>query len=375
MTQTRKPRRKRWAVSVGVKGRNRVRVYEHVNGRLYLAWQGGSQPLVTDDRLAAVQQAEAKAQELLHRARKELTLGTLFDMYLKEVASTKTNHKQRIRAFDLMRGFWGDNMLVSALDERDAQQYVTERLAGRLAPPGASGETCRARTVEEDLAGLRACLNWALKLKHKDTGEFMLLANPLRGFKIPRELNPKRPRLVAGEYQTMLAAAGTIDVRFEVALVLCYETGHRVASVRQLWWSDIDLINRQFRWRSAAQKNLKEHYTPISDAALAAILKLPQGSGDVPVFESKRRAGCGLGREVFTKWWTLARTQAELTETTGAWHKLRREFATQLIDQPVRVVQELGGWADGQVLTQIYQGVSMQAMRDVLARRERGRNP
>jgi integrase len=326
---------------------------------------------LVDDRLAAVQQAEAKAQELLHSARKELTLGSLFDMYLKDVASAKTNHKQRVRAFELMRGFWGAHTLVKVLDERDAQRYVTERLAGRLAPPGASGETCRARTVEEDLSGLRACLNWALKLKHKDTGEFMLVVNPLRGFKIPRELNPQRPRLVAGEYAAILAAAATIDLRFEAALVLCYETGHRIASVRQLWWSDLDLTQRQFRWRSATQKNLREHYTPISDAALAVILKLTPRTGDVPVFESKRVPGSALGREVFVKWWTLAREQAGLTETTGAWHKLRREFATQLIGQPVRVVQELGGWADGQVLTQIYQTVSMESMREALSQRER----
>ncbi len=171
--------------------------------------------------------------------------------------------------------------------------------------------------------------------------------------------------------------APEIDPRFTVALVMCYETRHRPASVRQLRWADIDFTTNEVRWRAEHRKNRVEHRTPLSDAALDALRayqRTDAGTGKQFLFPSQS-TGQPLRRESFTTWWGLARKQAGIVGSPGARHKLRREFATNPLDQPVKVVQELGGWENPTVLTQLYQTVDMQRMRDALKSRKAVSNP
>lgn len=365
MTQTRKPRRKRWAVSVGVKGRNRVRVYEHVNGRLYLAWQGGSQPLVTDDRLEAVQQAEAKAKELLHRQRKELTLGALFDMYLEDVAKHNTNYDSRVRSAKLMRTRWGENRLIKTLSLKDTNAYVRERML-----------TVRARSVQEDLEGLRAAINWAMQVRDPKTGRYVLDENPLRGLTLPRELNVRRARLEAGEYEAMLAVADSVDTtgRFRLALVLAFTTGHRLNSVRQLRWIDVDQAAGTIFWAAEFQKNGIAHRSPFStESPLAAELTTIRARypNAVYVFETVRGTPRPLERESFYSWWREGRLKAKLPKKEGAgWHMFRRELASDLSDTPLALVKELMGSKNPHVLLAAYQEPRMEQLRTALETRK-----
>ena len=41
----------------------------------------------------------------------------------------------------------------------------------------------------------------------------------------------------------MLRASEAMDWRFRVALVIAHETGHRIGAIRQLRWSDIDVVS------------------------------------------------------------------------------------------------------------------------------------
>jgi integrase len=45
----------------------------------------------------------------------------------------------------------------------------------------------------------------------------------------------------------MLAIADHVHTHFPLALVLAHETGHRISSIRQLRWSDIDFENGSIR--------------------------------------------------------------------------------------------------------------------------------
>jgi integrase len=66
--------------------------------------------------------------------------------------------------------------------------------------------------------------------------------------------------------------AQSIDWRFEVALVLAHETGHRIGAIRLLRWSDVDFEREVVVWRAQNDKTGTEHVTPLSLDATAALL-------------------------------------------------------------------------------------------------------
>ena len=239
---------------------------------MYLQWRvagaSNSEALGTEDRT----EAEAKAVQPRAGARTTLTLGELFDMYLEQVAKPHTNYRQRVRAFGLNGTLWGRERLVHTLSMHDVEAYVAGRSSGALRPPNGSGKGVRARAIEEDLQGLRAALNWATRTGDGGGG-YLLDRNPIRGFKLPRELNVQRARLETGKYESMLTHASSVDRRFHLLIVLCFETGHRLNSVRQLEWAEIDLTERTMFWSGSKQKNGIDHTIPMTDAAHAALVQ------------------------------------------------------------------------------------------------------
>ncbi len=55
-------------------------------------------------------------------------------------------------------------------------------------------------------------------------------------------------------------------------------------------------------------------------------------------------------------WWTKAQTLAGLEpKPRRGWHSLRCKFASDLMDQPLKVLCELGGWKDAQTVLKFYQ--------------------
>jgi len=55
-------------------------------------------------------------------------------------------------------------------------------------------------------------------------------------------------------------------------------------------------------------------------------------------------------------WWEKAERLAGLEPKRGrGWHSLRRKFASDLMDQPLKVLCELGGWKDAKTVLQCYQ--------------------
>ena len=54
----------------------------------------------------------------------------------------------------------------------------------------------------------------------------------LTGLTVPSEKNLKRLVMSEERYRAMLAVAPHVDWRFELALVLAHETGHKVSAIR-----------------------------------------------------------------------------------------------------------------------------------------------
>ena len=118
----------------------------------------------------------------------------------------------------------------------------------------------REQIVAYDLKCLTAILNWAVVSRYD--GRVLLERNPLHGLPYRREESPARPILSPDEYGKLSAVAEQVHEHFALALVLAHETGHRISSIRQLRWSDVDFEKSRIRWRAETDKIGFEHEPP-----------------------------------------------------------------------------------------------------------------
>ena len=190
---------------------------------------------------------------------------------------------------------------------------------------------------------------------------------------MPTEKNPTRVVLAEEEYRALLRASWEVGWRFHVALVLAHETGHCIGAIRRLSWSDIDLESGVVRWRAEHEKTRYEHRTPMTAEALAALNEARRrnpGTGDGPVLPASTDASRCAGRSLVRYWWNRAQKLAGLDSRRGrGWHSLRRKFASDLMDQPLKVLRELGGWKPAKTVLQCYQRADEDRLRRALASR------
>jgi integrase len=175
----------------------------------------------------------------------------------------------------------------------------------------------------------------------------------------------------------MLAAARDTDWRFEVALVLAHETGHRIRSIRRLRWSDVEARDGWIRWRQENDKVEWEHGTPLTPEALAALRRAEEhrvSLQDGWVFPSPADPGLPCSRNIMRDWWNAVQKAAGLeTLPRLGWHSLRRKFANDLRHVPLKDLATLGGWKDTQTLLKCYLKEDEAAMVEALQSR-RGRS-
>lgn len=378
----------RWSWSTGERGVNKVRLYEHaVSGVLYVEWYEArqddrgrlrrAQKLAHQDHKRAKAEAlelsarllrgEVERREVKATQRGPLTLGTLIDNYLSEVTPAKVTARHDRRAAKLFLALWGRHRVVKSLSERDWQEFIRRRRSGELAPAGKGNRgTVRDRVIQQDLKFLRAMLNWGTRLKD-DAGDFVLPADPLRGLKIPSEANPVRTVLPDEHFAKLLEVAPAIDARFHLALVLCAETGHRIRSVRSMRWTDIDLSAGVVKWPAEFDKIDNAHETPLSDVALGALKAERARQGAIAGWVFAGQGGhAPLQRGAFYKWWAAACTAAKVDRPKGAYHTLRRRFATSRLHVPLKTLAALGGWKSTATLVECYQHPDMGQLREAL---------
>ena len=302
-----------------------------------------------------------------------LTLDKLFEIYGEEVTPTKAETSQRSdrAATRMFLRFFGGGRRPETLSQRDWDRFIRARRSGRISP---SGRPVSDRTIEHDLKFLIAVLNWASKSRD-ERGKLLLASNPLRGLRAPTEKNPTRVVLSEEEYQALLGVSRQADWRFHVALVLAHETGHRIGAIRQLRFSDIDFEAGVVRWRAEHEKTGYEHRTPVTAEALAVLEEARErssGHEDAPVLPAPRDASKCAGRSLVRAWWYRAQTLAGLEPKRGrGWHSLRRKFASDLMDQPLKVLCELGGWKTAKTVLQCYQRADEGQLRKALEARRR----
>ncbi len=376
MARTKRDRR---SYSAGEWGRNRVRVFADPKTGLYqIEWRENGRRLTRSlkhrDWSRAKRQADEAAAGLAMyepngKAEPEpLTLERLFEIYGEEVTPTKakrTQERDRV-AMRMFLGFLGPNRRPETLSQRDWDRFIRERRAGRVGP---SGKPVSNRMIECDLRFLIAILNWATRSRDEQ-GCLLLASNPLKGLKAPVEKNPIRVVLSDEEYQALLKVSHRVDWRFHVALVLAHETGHRIGAIRKLQWNDIDIEGRTIRWRAEHEKTGYEHRTPATDKAIAALEEAQERnptSGKAPVLPSTQDPSICVRRWMLDDRWRRAERLAGLEPKRGrGWHSLRRKFASDLMDLPLKVLCQLGGWKDAKTVLRCYQQPNEVQLRKAL---------
>ena len=140
-------------------------------------------------------------------------------------------------------------------------------------------------------------------------------------------------------------------------------------------WSDIDFAGGVVRWRAEHEKTGYEHRTPVTAEAIAVLEEARRrnpGIGNAPVLPAPRDRSACLSRFRTYVWWNRAAKLADLEPKPGrGWHSLRRKFASDLMDQPFKVLCELGGWKTAQTVLQCYQRADEDRLRKALEDRQR----
>ncbi len=376
---------KRWSYSAGEWGRNRFRAVERSPaGPLHVEFyeRDGDQLVKRNRSLGHRDRARAKREvDALAAAASraelpalDITLEQLFDNYLRAVSGSKSVNTARHdrTCVTMFTRVFGTKRKASTLDIRDWQRFIELRRSGQIGlDSGRQPRPVGDRQIEYDLKVLRAMLNWAMKVRVN--GRPLLDRNPVAGLPLPKEHSPHRPMFTEVHYAATLAVASQVDWRFHVALVLAHETGHRVSAIAKLRWTDIDLHGGTILWRKQNDKQGYEHEVPITEGALAALTEAQRkrhALGDQWVFPSPRDASRPCARETLTQWFRAACRLAGVPRKRGqGFHSLRRQFATDLREAPLKVLAELGGWKSVRTLLECYQLPDHAALREALARR------
>lgn len=373
-----------WSYITGEKGRNRVRVFQHRSGNLMVEYRDRGKrrrkSLRHCDRAKAKMQADKLAADFAQLTKPELpdpTIAELFDIYVAEVTPGKGESQQRHdrRTREIFTRFFEPDRRASTLSRRDWDRFILARRAGGLEMGTGRSKPVGDRTIERDLRGLSAVLNWAADSKDRN-GNPLLQRNPLKGLKPPKEESPDRPTMTQERYERMLDGTSKVDWRFGVALVLCHETGHRIGAVRQLQWDDIDLEGRRIRWRKDSDKMGREHWTIMTAAAHEAFrrARLHSGAADGWVLPGPTDPSKPARKEYMDGLWSKAEQAVGLEPVKRMkWHSLRRKFATDLKSAPLKDLAHLGGWKSERTILECYQQPPDEdAQRGYLERRSCG---
>ena len=385
MARTKRSRR---SYGAGEWGRNRVRIFpDPKTGLFQIEWRENgrrrSQSLKHRDWRRAKRQADEFAAGFVGpeiggeaEAKPEpLTLEQLFDIYGEEVTPTKGAHSRgRPR---------GHAHVPPVLRTEPRPGHPVPKGLGPLHPGAARGQD---RTERKARVGSNGRIRPEVPDRgselggevRDERGRLLLDRNPLRGLRTPTEKNPTRVMLAEEEYRALLKVSLKVDWRFHVALVLAHETGHRIGAIRQLQWSDIDFEGGTILWRVEHDKSGYEHITPVTAEALSALKEvraLNPAIGEAPVLPAPKNPLAVVGAARLHAWWQKAQILAGLEPKPGrGWHSLRRKFASDLMNQPLKVLCQLGGWKTAKTVLRCYQRADEGQLRKALEDRCRARN-
>ena len=340
------------------------------------------------DRDRAKKLAIRQAAELLDSAysiqREALSLGSIFDLYTHHRTPRKTRQEQEgdRRRVELFSAFLGRSKAPGGISLRLWEGFCDVRLSGDIdsrGRPTVHRRIVRARTVEADCRWLVQVFNWAVKWRN-ESGHYLMTDNPLRGYPIPKELNPRRPVATHDRYEALRAVSD--DVLMEIRwngtreavrsylselLDLANGTGRRIRAICRLRHEDLLLDQAPYgaiRWPAATDKTGRSTMAPISPCVRSALDRTISGQSTSGfIFVSPTDRNRPISRYLASSWLRKAEYLAGLDPLLGGlWHPFRRKWATERKHFPDVDVAAAGGWKSLQALKQSYQHADHETM-------------
>jgi integrase len=317
------------------------------------------------------EQAYARVESL---APKPVTLVKVLARYLVELkyasdGSLKTVRYRREckkRAKYLLTWFqqhFGPGFQAARVTMAHAKDYARARREGEV-----NSRTVRTRTVQADVAFLKAALNWAANFEVDS--QPLISRNPLANLRTPREQDPRRPLIDAETVAALLRVAPRVHPLMHLLITLVKSTGRRLSSVLGLRWDDFDFENRIIRWRPELDKRRRTWVTAMPTRAAEELLAHRTAHpviGNALVFPASRKPDLNVSRHLAADWLKRAYRYAELEKPAGGlWHCFRRKWATERKHHPIRDVAYAGGWSDTQTLLTCYTHPDLDTMREVV---------
>jgi integrase len=328
-----------------------------------------------------------------------LTWARLFALYLErrtpqKTARTQADDHRRVEAFTR---FLHRDQEVTRITRARWEEFIALRRSGAIDARGnvvskEDRHPVRDRVLEADLRWLLAVLNWATTWQDS-AGRYLLVANPARGFEVPREVNPRRPVAMRERYEALRAVSDQVMMEIgrgkrrravrsylSEMLDLAVWTGRRLSAIRCLRYSDLNLERTAatpfgaITWPAETDKEgilWKDVQLYLgAREAIDRILRERPGKGDDYLFPAPRDASQPVSRNLPDKWLREAERMAGLKPQNGSlWHAFRRMAAMEHKGLPVKDVMRLLGWSDRRSLDRCYEHADTATTLDVMAQR------
>jgi integrase len=202
----------------------------------------------------------------------EVTLGELFDLYIKEYARHHcATWKDMVANFNRYYGIWRDKK-VSTIKKADIQSRVNEL-----------GRERGQHTANRSLDDLRAALGWGRKYGYVK-GENA--ASEIAKFKTQSRERFLKPEEMSKFFQALKKEE---NISFRDYVYLSLFTGARQANVLAMRWDEIDFDLGT--WRIPKTKTGKSQIVPLTSQALDVLVERRESTKSDWVFPSKSASG------------------------------------------------------------------------------------
>jgi integrase len=210
--------------------------------------------------------------------------------------------------------------------------------------------------------------------------------NPVRGYEIPTEKNPKRPVASQDRYEITRAVSDqiTMEIRWNgkretqrsylsEILDIVNGTGRGISAVCQLRYEDLRLSEGPFgsiRWPAETDKTDRETIIPLNPQVRLAIDRVQKerlGIGGAPLFPHPLDPNEPIEYFTASRWLRKAEKMAGLDPLEGSlWHAYRRKWATERKHLPDVDVAAAGGWKNTVSLKTAYQQADSETILKVV---------
>ena len=272
----------------------------------------------------------------------KVTLGKVFALYKRHRTPRKSLKEQKadVRRIDLWTNVLGAGKDPHKVFLSEWERVIDARTSGEIdakgrAVPEAKWSTVRTRSVEADLKWLRWVFNWAAKWRTPQ-GQYLMRENPVRGYEIPTEKNPRRPVASADRYEAIRKVSDQqqMEIRWHgkrdgqrsylsELLDLVNGTGRRISAVCQLRYEDLRLSEGPYgsiRWPADTDKEGRESCVLISPGvrrAIDRVLRDRPGIGSAPLFPKPTDRSLPISTFLASKWLREGEKLAGIRDAEG----------------------------------------------------------